>query len=279
MRRGQMLQQEIMIEKVRELCQRDGRVVATLMYGSFALGQGDRFSDIEFYLFFADETLEDLDEEAWVGQVAPLDLYYRNEFGNGTAIFENLVRGEFHFEAASNVELVDSWETAWFPTLESAVLVDKSGELSRLVSRLVRRPPEMDTPERALFLCCSLINWTLMGTNLLKRGEYARAEAFLSLVHGHMLQAVRLVEGRTANWLSPSRRLEEDVSAASYQRFRACTAALDARQLVRAYTSTWEWSKELMSELAARHAFTLPDPLLTKLNNHIRVNQLSKPNF
>ncbi len=32
-----------------------------------------------------------------------------------------------------------------------------------------------------------------MGTNLLKRGEYARAEAFLSLVHGHLLKALRLV--------------------------------------------------------------------------------------
>ena len=75
--------------------------------------------------------------------------------------------------------------------------MDKSGELSRRVSWLVRRPPEIvDTSERALFLCCSLINWTLMGTNLLKRGEYARAEAFLMLVHGHMLQAVRMVEGR-----------------------------------------------------------------------------------
>jgi lincosamide nucleotidyltransferase B/F len=274
-----MLQQEIMIEKVRELCQRDGRVVATLMYGSFALGQGDRFSDIEFYLFFADKTLEDLDEEAWVNQIAPLDLYYINEFGNGTAIFENLVRGEFHFEAASNVALVDSWETAWFPTLESAVLVDKSGELSRRVSRLVRRPPDLGTPGRSHFLCCSLINWTLMGTNLLKRGEYARAEAFLSLVHGHLLQAVRLVEGKSANWLSPSRRLEEDVSAASYERFRACTAALDAKQLVRAYASTWEWSQELMDELATRHAFTLPDALLNKLNQHLGVDQLPKPNF
>jgi lincosamide nucleotidyltransferase len=47
-----MLQQEVMIEKARELCERDERVVAALMYGSFALGQGDRFSDIEFYLLF-----------------------------------------------------------------------------------------------------------------------------------------------------------------------------------------------------------------------------------
>ena len=266
-----MLQQEVMIQKVRELCQRDERVVATLMYGSFALGQGDRFSDIEFYLFVADEALESLDEEAWVSQIAPLELYYVNEFGNGTAIFENLVRGEFHFEAASNVELVDSWESAWFPTLESAVVVDKSGDLSRRVSRLVRRPPEMDTPERALFLCRSLMNWTLMGTNLLKRGEYARAEAFLTLVHGHLLQAMRLVEGKSANWSSPTRKLEEDASAASYERFRSCTAALDAEQLVLAYTSTWEWSRELMSELSTRHTFALPEALLNKVNQHLEV--------
>jgi lincosamide nucleotidyltransferase len=125
-----MLPQQAMIERVRELCDQDDRVVAALMYGSFALGQGDRFSDIEFYLFFDDEASEGLQEEAWVGHIAPLALYYVNEFGNGTAIFENLVRGEFHFEAASNVSLVDAWESAWFPSLESAVLVDKSGELS-----------------------------------------------------------------------------------------------------------------------------------------------------
>jgi lincosamide nucleotidyltransferase len=274
-----MLQQEVMIEKVRELCQQDERVVAALMYGSFALGQGDRFSDIEFYMFFADKTLDDLEEEAWVGQIAPLELYYVNEFGSGTATFENLIRGEFHFEAASNVVLVDSWETAWFPSLESAVLVDKSGKLSRRVSRLVRRPPEMDTPERALFLCRSLINWTLMGANLLKRGEYARAETFLTLVHGHLLQAIRLVEGKSANWLSPSRRLEEDISAASYERFRACTAALDVKQLFRAYAATWEWSQELMGQLSTRHAFTLPETLLSRLNQHIGVDQQPKPYF
>ncbi len=266
-----MLQQEAMIEKVRELCQRDERVVGVLMYGSFALGQGDRFSDIEFYVFFDDEALEGLTEEAWVSRIAPLDLYYVNEFGNGSAIFENLVRGEFHFEAASNVGLVDAWETAWFPSLESAVLVDKAGDLSRRVSRLVRRPPEVDTPERALFLCHSLMNWTLMGSNLVKRGEYARAEALLTLVHGHLLQTLRLVEGRSANWLSPTRKLEEDASAASYERFRACTAALDAEQLVWAYTSSWEWSLELMGELARRHAFALPEALLNKLNQHLGV--------
>jgi lincosamide nucleotidyltransferase B/F len=266
-----MLPQEVMIERVRELCDRDERVVSALMYGSFAIGEGDCFSDIEFYLFFADRASEDLQEEAWVAQIAPLYLYYVNEFGNGTAIFENLVRGEFHFEAAANVGLVDAWESVWFPSLESAVLVDKSGELSARVSRLVRRSPDLDTPERALFLCRSLTNWTLMGVNLLMRGEYARAEAFLTLIHGHLLQALRLVEGKSGNWLSPTRRLEEDASATSYERYRACTAALEAEQLVRAYGSTWGWGREVMGELATRHAFALPEELLGKLDRRLRM--------
>jgi lincosamide nucleotidyltransferase len=260
-----------MIERVRELCDQEDRVVAALMYGSFALGQGDRFSDIEFYLFFDDEASEGLHEEAWVAQIAPLELYYVNEFGNGTAIFENLVRGEFHFEVISNVGLVDAWESAWFPSLESAVLVDKTGELSGRMGRLVRRPPEMDTPERSLFLCRSLMNWTLMGANLLHRGEYARAQAFLTLLHGHLLQAMRLVEGNSANWLSPTRRLEEDASASSYKRYKECTAALEAEQLVRAYASTWEWARELMGELAARHTLELPEALLGELDQRLRI--------
>jgi lincosamide nucleotidyltransferase len=267
-----MLPQEAMIERGRELCDQDDRVMAALMYGLFALGQGDRFSDIEFYLIFDDETSEGLREEAWVGQIAPLALYYVNEFGNGTAIFENLVRGEFHFEASSDVGLVDAWESAWFPSLESAVLVDKTGELSGRMGRLVRRPPDLDTPERALFLCRSLMNWTLMGANLLERGEYARAEAFLTLVHGHLLQAVRLVEGKSANWLSPTRRLEEDASATSYERYRACTASLEADQLAWAYASTWEWGQELMGELAARHALELPEELFDKLDQRLRMS-------
>jgi lincosamide nucleotidyltransferase B/F len=85
MRGGHMLQQEIMIDKVRDLSERDERVVATLMYGSFALEQGDRFSDIAFYLFFKDTALDDLDDEAWVERIAPVELYYVNDFGNGTA--------------------------------------------------------------------------------------------------------------------------------------------------------------------------------------------------
>jgi lincosamide nucleotidyltransferase len=92
----------------------------------------------------------------------------------------------------------------------------------------------------------------------------------LTLVHGHLLRTLRLVEGKSANWLSPTRRLEEDASAASYERYGSCTASLNPEQLARAYASTWEWGRELMGELATRHGFGLPEALLSKLDRRLR---------
>jgi lincosamide nucleotidyltransferase len=69
--------------------------------------------------------------------------------------------------------------------------------------------------------------------------------------------------------LSPTRRLEEDASAASYERYKGCTAALEAQQLFRAYASTWEWGRELMGELATRHALALPEALLDRLDQRL----------
>jgi lincosamide nucleotidyltransferase B/F len=94
----------------------------------------------------------------------------------------------------------------------------------------------------------------------------------LTLIHGHLFQAARLVEGKSANWLSPTRKLEEDVSATTFERFRVCTAALDAAQLARAYASTWSWGRELMGELESRHTFARPESLLAKLDQRLRAS-------
>lgn len=60
-----MLQQEAMIERVRWICRLDERVVAAMMYSSFAQGEGDGFSDIEFVFFFDDDALADVDQGEW----------------------------------------------------------------------------------------------------------------------------------------------------------------------------------------------------------------------
>jgi lincosamide nucleotidyltransferase len=143
-----MLQQEAMIERVRYLCRLDERLEAAMMYGSFAQFEGDEFSDIEFILFFYDEVLGDVNQEEWVTRIAPVELYFVNEYGNGTAIFENLIRGEFHFDRASDIQKIDeSWrETDWFPSLETALVLDRTGELTCRLRSIVGPALAQGTP-------------------------------------------------------------------------------------------------------------------------------------
>ncbi len=265
-----MLQQEAMIERARRVCREDERLAAAMMYGSFAQGRGDGFSDIEFILFFRDEELGGVDQEEWVSRISPVELYFVNEYGNGTAIFDNLVRGEFHFDGASEIEGVvgESMRDAdWLPSLEDALVLDRTGELTPRLRGIVGPPPERDTSEEIRFACDCFVNWSLFGANLFARGELARSLDGLGMARYRLLQMARVVEGTTLHWYNASKFLEREISEASYERYAACTARLDGDELRSAYLSAWEWGRELMASLADRHhAAVPPEPLLRRLD-------------
>jgi lincosamide nucleotidyltransferase len=263
--------QRAMIERVRHLCRLDERLAAAIMYGSFAQSEGDEFSDIEFILFFYDEVLDDVNQEEWVARIAPVELYFVNEYGNGTAIFESLIRGEFHFDKASDIERIDeSWkETDWFPSLEATLVLDRTGELTRRLRRIVGPALARDTPEEIQFLCNCFVNWFLFGSNLLARGELARALDLLGIVQNQLLRMIRVSERSTEHWFNPSKLLEKDISEASYARYVACTANLDERALWSAYLSAWTWGKELMPSLAEEQGIALPTTLLDRLDRRL----------
>jgi len=263
--------QRAMIERVRHLCRLDERLAAAMMYGSFAQSEGDEFSDIEFILFFYDEVLDDVNQEEWVARIAPVELYFVNEYGNGTALFEGLIRGEFHFDKASDIERIDeSWkETDWFPSLEATLVLDRTGELTRRLRRIVGPTLPRDTPEQIQFLCNCFVNWFVFGSNLLARGELARALDLLGIVQDQVLRMVRVSERSTEHWFNPSKLLEKDISEASYARYVACTANLDERALWSAYLSAWTWGEELMQSLAEEQGVALPTTLLDRLDRRL----------
>ena len=264
-----MLQQEAMIERTRSLCRVDERLAAAMMYGSFAQGEGDGYSDIEFILFFKDEELEDLDQEEWVSRISTVELYFVNEYGNGTAIFENLIRGEFHFDRASDIERVvgESMRDAdWLPLLEDTLILDRTGELAPRLREIVGPPPERDTPGQIRFVCDCFVNWFVFGANLFARGELARSLDLLGIVRDRLLQMVRVLEGTTLHWFNSAKFLETEVSETSYARYASCTARLDRDELRQAYLSAWEWGRELMSSLGERHGVSPPATLLVRLD-------------
>jgi lincosamide nucleotidyltransferase len=211
-----------------------------------------------------------VDQEEWVSRISPVGLYFVNEYGNGTAIFENLVRDEFHFDGASEIEGVvgESMRDAdWLPSLEKTLVLDRTGELTPRLQGIVGPPPGRDTPEQVRFLCNAFVNWSLFGANLFARGELARSLDGLGMARYRLLQMVRVVEGTTLHWHNASKFLEWEISEASYARYAACTARLDGSELRSAYPSAWEWGRELMASLAERHhGAAPPEALLRRLD-------------
>ncbi len=215
-----MLQQEAMIGRVHRVCREDGRLVAAMMYGSFAQGHGDELSDIEFVLFH-ERALDGGDGEEWISSVAPVGLFYTNEYGVGTAIFDNLVRGEFHFCGVSEMgEIVGEpmRDTDWLLSLNATLVLDRTGELARRLGAVVGPPPERDTPGEVRFACNGFVNWFLFGSNVFTRSELARVLDLLSAVRYRLSQMVRVLEGSTVYWVNPSKRLEREISEAAYER-------------------------------------------------------------
>lgn len=262
--------QEAMIARLRDLCLQDARVAAALLYGSFTRGEGDGFSDIEAALFFVDDALRTLDQQAWVQQIAPVALYFDDDFGHHTAIFTNLIRGEFHFEPESAMSTVASWQgNAWFANLDVAVLVDRTGKLTQHLQALTGPPPSHDTPAWVQRLSANFINAVLLGTNVLARGEVARALEVLAHVHRNLLWMARLLEHATEHWPTPARAAEQDLSAAAYARYVACTAPAQRDALWMAYQGSWIWGKEMMQELARRHNLSVPDALLAQMDRRL----------
>lgn len=262
----QPLPQSAMIDRVRELCRRDSRMVAALMYGSFARGEGDAFSDIEFVFYFEDEALPAVDREGWVKQIAPLELFFPDAFGHFTAIFTNLIRGEFHFEPYSQGTQVGGWVgNAYFPRLEDCVIKDREGVLARLLEPLAALP-RRDAPEAVASLELNFVNAVLFGHTVLRRGESARALELLGMVHRHLLWMARLAEGSTDHWPTPSRRLETELSPEGYRRFARCAAILEPDALERAYRASWAWGKELLAALEPMAGSVMPASLRLKLS-------------
>jgi lincosamide nucleotidyltransferase len=265
-----MLPQSHMIEQLRSLCQQDERVAAALLGGSFSVGEGDAYSDIDCVLFFYEDALAELDRRGWVEQIRPTLLFYADDFGHFTAIFDNLIRAEFHFDSVQDMAKVQAWQgSAWFPSLESTLLIDRTGQLACYLQPLIGAPPERDSPAAVEHLTESFANLMLFGLNVLQRGEYARALEMLGLIHRYLLHLARLNERATQHWPTPSRGLEHDISPEAYARFTACTASLEPDDLCRAYQHAWEWGVETAAGLYERHSLTLPQRLLTAISRRV----------
>lgn len=267
-----MLEQERLIEAVKTSAADDDQIVAVMMYGSFTQGAGDEFSDVEFYVFVRDEAVAAFNSRYWIEAVAPVAACFFNNYGTEVAIFHNLIRGEFHFLPVSRMDIIESFApVGYFPDAASACLYDATGRLRPYLDDLVAnaavvRRDDAATIEYTINNCLNLL---LMGVNVLRRGEAARAWDTLTQAQVFYVQLVRLHEGVTHHWLNPMKNLEREISGAAYQDFVAGTAGLYVQDLERAYYKLADNLAGVIRLLKLKYNFNINMELIDKIKNYI----------
>lgn len=265
-----MLLQEKLIETVREKCIDDPIISACMMYGSFTKNEGDQYSDIEFYVFLKDDIFPTFDSTKWLYKVAPFSLLYQNEYGTEVVIFENLIRGEFHFLSEKDMDIIPSFkETGYFPDIKSMIIYDKIGKLEQYLSELGGSGPNRLTEENVNYVLNNFSNLWLMGINVLKRGEYARSMDLLSQFQKNILQLIRITEKNADNWLNMTKNLEKEISHKNYEKFRKTTTRLDKQELFLAYKNSLLFVMELRNLVEKQYKININNDFLEKLLNYM----------
>lgn len=238
-----MIQLE-MIERVKLLARETPAISAVLMYGSFVKGEGDEYSDIEFYIFLNPEI--DFNKRSWIDSIEKIELLFVNEFGTEVAVFENLVRGEFHFMSVGQVGIINSWiGLVSFEYWEDMILVDKDSQLLHVFEGINKDRPHRDAAENMVWLQSSLINTLLFTKNLLLRGEWAHAHQNFFYIHRYLLWLTRIKAASTIHWESPTKKLEKDLPAIWYRKYSECIPSLDKDNLNRAFLRCVKLTREL----------------------------------
>lgn len=237
-----------MIDRLRSIALIDDNVLAVFMYGSFTKNEGDAYSDIEFYVFLKE--MVGFSGEKWVSQIHPVAMYFTNEYGSEVAIFENLIRGEFHFMSSSEMNVILSWEgVVDYSAFDRMNLVDKEGCLSAILNQIKVTSPDRATGENILWLGHSLLNSLLTSKNLMQRGEWAHAHQNMCGTQKYLLWLIRIATQQTGHWESPTKCLEKDLDSVWYDEFKSTISDLDPDRLGEGYENAKRIAAILFDEL------------------------------
>jgi len=237
-----------MIERVRQIALKNENISAVLMYGSFTKGEGDQFSDIEFYIYYKTEKVPD--KLRFVSQIAPVSLFFANEFGTDVAVFDNMIRGEFHFHPISDIEDIKTWaEIISFEFKDNMNLIDKDGILSDVLNSIPPAKPLRDAPENIEYLAQNLINNLIFVNNLILRGEYTHAHHLFWFIQRYMLWLMRLHLNKDNHWEAPTKRLEVDIPDEWFLKYKQCVPTLEKESLQESFKSAVDLADFLFSEL------------------------------
>lgn len=234
-------------QRLRQAILSDARVACALAYGSLTQGTGDRYSDLEYYLFVPEALTPRFEPEAFLARLTPVRHAVINDFGTPNFITDDLLRIELHVEPLERLSDILSWP-GYHIDPGRMLVKDSGGRLAAVLDELARRGPP-DPKDDAPLVLGRLLNWLAFGANVLARGERLRALELLGWIRGGVLRLARLAENHTEHWQTASRLAEQELIPEVLTRFAWLTGPLE--NLERQYAEAWCWTQELASALRA----------------------------
>lgn len=267
------MKQLYLINEFKKKSIEDCTISAVLMYGSFIKGEGDKFSDIEFYIFLRDDC--HIDKYKWISSVNPIALMFVNEFGTDVVIFDNLIRGEFHFLPLKEISIIKSWQGhTSFEFKEKMNLVDKDSLLTDVLNNI--EPPYepiRNTPVQIEWLADSLINNLLFASNLFQRGEYAHLHNIFQYIQKYTLWLIRIYEQSEKHWESPTKKLEVDISSYWYNKYQTIVPIITRKSLNKALLNAFILSKDIFKKTNVSSSKL---ELIYRIENTFEINHRNK---
>lgn len=244
--------QQALLDRIRRRAEASPEIIGLLVFGSFATGTEDDYSDLDIGLYVADEAFAGFDLRTWLAPVGDVAAIHVDPYCS-TVIFGDLVRAEIHLGPPAAA--MEAWPplagVIAYPCLDRIVLLDRTGVLRAAVEPLVGRLPERGSRDGEAELL-GLASGLLVADACRRRGDLAKALAQLGSAQRHVLRLARLAEGALNEWIAPERGLAADLSAAAYRRYAMATARLDARSIRRAVDRSWRWGRDLAGEIGAK---------------------------
>lgn len=238
------MEQLEMIDKLCRHASADEGISAVLMYGSFTKGEGDCYSDIEFYIFLREGY--EINKKEWISCIRHVEMFFTNEFGTDVVVFDNLIRGEFHFHPVSDISIIQTWQGILdFSVRDKMNLVDKDGLLADILNGIEQINPKWNNRENIEWVADSMINNLIFVGNVIRRGEYARAIHLFYFLEKYLVQLIRLHFDNTDHWLDPMKGFENEIPKEWYKRYAVCVPKLGEDDLKRCYTEVIQLTREL----------------------------------
>lgn len=177
-------------------------------------------------------------------------MFFTNEHGTEVAIFESMIRSEFHFASVAETETIKTWQGfISFEHAEKMNLIDKDGRLAETLKAIEIVRPNWHDAANIRWVAESFLNVFLWTKNLICRGEDAHAVMAFGTVQKYFLLLIRLACNATEHWESPSKGLENEIPEEWYGKYQCSIPSLDGDDLCRCYNTTLANAKELFTIL------------------------------